>query len=118
MLCPPSWSPMLPPSIVYMAGAPHAPSNALPRPADHGAAAVAAADTDRHVHHRRNDDHALGLLEQVRGDVLLGVEDFLHHDAAILEAALLLVLGAEGRHTEDNAEGEDVPGHVVILPEN
>ena len=63
--------------------------------AHHGAAAVAPADADRHLRHRRDHDDALGLLEQFLRDVVGDVEHLLHHGAAVLEAGVFLRLGAE-----------------------
>ena len=72
--------------------------------ADHRAAAVAAADAHGDLRHRRNDDDAFGLVEQLLRDVVGDVEDLLHDDAGILQARLFLVGGTERHGTQHDAQ--------------
>ena len=58
--------------------------------ADHRAAAVGAADDEPAFENRGKHDDAFGLVDQVRGDVIRHVHDFLQHRAAVLQAALFL----------------------------
>ncbi len=58
---------------------------------DHRTPAVGAADPGRHRRHRRDDDDAFGLLQQLLRDVIRDVEDLLHHDAAVRQPSLFLL---------------------------
>src|SRR4029077_2475606 len=63
----------------------------LPGPANHCAAPVACSYTKCKFSNRRNDNDAFGLFQELMRNVVWDVEDFLHHDAALFEAFLLLV---------------------------
>src|SRR5229473_233759 len=52
--------------------------------AGHGAAAVTAADNESGFEHGRENNDALGFVEQVRGNVIGDVQNFLENGAAIV----------------------------------
>ena len=82
------------------------PLECLARSTDHRPATVAAADPKRQLGHRRDDDHAFGLFEELLWDVVRDVEDFLHHGPAILEPPLFFIVRGEADRTQEEAECE------------
>ena len=55
----------------------------LPAPANHHAAAIAASHAECALLHRRQNHHALRLVQQVLRNVVRNVQDFFHHFARI-----------------------------------
>jgi hypothetical protein len=51
-------------------------------------------------------DHAFGFLEELLWDVVRHVQDFLHHDATVLQAPLFFVVRPEGDGAQQEAEYE------------
>ena len=58
----------------------------LARAADHNAPAESPANADGDFLDRGENDHALGAVEQVLGNVIWDVEDLFENDAGILDA--------------------------------
>jgi hypothetical protein len=71
--------------------APQGPAKLLALAANHRAAPVARAYTKCKFHNGRNHDHALGLFQEIAGNVVWHIEHFLHDNATPLEAFLLIV---------------------------
>ncbi len=69
--------------------------------AGHGAAAVAAADNESGFEHGRENDDALGFVQQVRGDVVRNVQNFLENGAAIVQTIGLLFVLLCGKRKSD-----------------
>src|SRR6266404_903910 len=53
----------------------------------HGTAPVAASENESSFEHGGEDDDALGLVQQILGDVVGDVHNFLYNGAAVLEPA-------------------------------
>ena len=68
----------------------------------HRTATVAAADKKRSLEHRRKDDEAFGLINQVLRNVIGDVHDFFDHLPAILQTFgfLLIPRGQERQRKE------------------
>src|SRR5712692_562057 len=67
---PPIWKPKLPPSRAIMVGAPQDP--------------LAAANNEGGLQHGREDNHTIGFVEQVLGDVVRNIENLFQHCVAVL----------------------------------
>src|SRR4029453_4719582 len=52
------------------------------------------------LQHRRQHDHALGFLQQVRGNIVRDPENFAHHPAGPGHSLVFLFLGANRHHAE------------------
>src|SRR5262249_42695834 len=65
-------------------GRPPRAAEAVAGAADHGAAAVAAADDERSLQYGRHDDDAARFVEQILRNVVRDVENFLHDDASVV----------------------------------
>src|SRR5437867_9973223 len=58
----------------------------LPAAADHGSAAVTATNDKRRFQHRWINNDALRLINQILGNVIRNIHDFLDHRRAVLQA--------------------------------
>src|SRR5215472_9735913 len=73
--------------------------------AGHGSAAVAAATNECSLQHRGIDDDAESLVDQVLGNVVRNIHDFLNHGAAVFKAGVFLfVIRREHRAEERERE--------------
>ena len=61
------------------------------RAANHRAAPVACPHTKCKFSDGRNHDNAFGLFQELMRNILWDVKYFLHNDATVFEASLLLV---------------------------
>jgi len=68
-------------------------------PASHNAATVAAADANRELQHRRQNDDAIRLVENALRNTIGGFENFLHDLPSIFDPVGFFVL-SEKRNCE------------------
>ncbi len=80
--------------------------------ADHGAFAGIAADAHGEFDDGGDDDDALGLIEQVDGDVIGNVENFLEDRAAVFKAFGFLLAFFGGERKRRQGESQEQRRHL------
>jgi hypothetical protein len=68
--------------------------------ADHDATAIAAAYTERAFFHRGQNDHALGLVDEVLRNIVGNIQDFLEDDARVFYPIFFMFIVGKGRRPE------------------
>src|SRR6266852_4448318 len=87
--CPPSWRPKLPLKGHHGGSAP-APAEIFPLAAGHCTPAIAPANHERGLEDGWKNDHAVGLVEQVFGNVVRNIQNLFQDRAAILQPVFIL----------------------------